>query len=389
MKINPKKLTPEKASILYSFFKAQTSLGTQIWDKEKTYSFENNKFEFDHVVVQRKRKEGKRGVRYEFVSEKALGTGQYGSVFEISGTLALGPRIASYKLAGYQNKTRAIKIQKHHATFPETRAIKEYDLTKIADHLAVKEPVIQNEISYSVMRKIEGLSLTTIINDDYKEIKKLTLQQRLDLSKALLNALKNQVSDKGIIHRDVKGDNIFVELINSMVVTIFDYGLSVDAGKPDGMSPGTPAYAAPEIFFGAEQTFKVDVFSMARTLSLLWRVDLESYLLEDTLLFAKNSREVNLSKLFIDLSELSLVNRDIIKSILEKMLLPKSSERLDVDQAIAEFEKIEDINKPDHAIEPPLAELINSQARGNHSFFSKTKPSGTMEKIGTTMPLTV
>lgn len=341
--LNPQSITSIEAAKLLKFFDDQAMLGVQVWKKEQTYSFKDNStFQFTQDVIQRKRKEGKVGLRYEFISDKQLGKGNFGTVFEIAGTLALEPGKIRYKQAGYNNKTRAVKIQTHNpANYPMKRAITEYQLNKRATHLAVKEPTIQNLTSYSVMKKIKGKELIDIITDDLTGKKPLTIQQRIDLTKAIVKALKEQVTDKGIIHRDLKGENIFVNFSDPPTATIFDFGLSVVADEPDGRTPGTPAYAAPEIWKKREQTVKIDVFSMARVLALLWHVDTTSYEYSNYADFEHNAMNVNLSSLFIGLPELNRVNQHIIRNTLKEMLLPDASSRFSVDQAIIEFAKLE------------------------------------------------
>lgn len=340
--LNPQYITSTDAKKLLKFFDDQAKLGIHVWQKGQIYTFrDSTTFQFTQDVVQRKRKEGKIGFRYEFISDKKLGKGNFGTVFEIAGTLALEPHKIHYKQAGYHDKTRVVKIQTHDPyQFPVEKAITEYELTKKATHLAVKEPTIQDIRSYSVMKKIKGRELFDVITDDLDGTHPLTIQQRIDLTQALVNALKKQVTDKGIIHRDLKGENIFVDFTDPIAATIFDFGLSVVADQPDGRSPGSPPYAAPEIWEQRKQTVKMDVFSMARIIALLWHVDTASYTYSTFREFALNATHVDLSTLFIGLPELNKANQDIIRDTLKQMVLNDTHSRFSVDQAIAGFAKL-------------------------------------------------
>src|SRR5579862_3012010 len=71
---------------------------------------------------------------------------------------------------------------------------------------------------------------------------------------------------KGIIHRDIKSDNIL--LSGDGKVKISDFGLSCQLGVGQ-MSRhslvGTPAWMAPEIFTQREYDAKVDIWSLGMT----------------------------------------------------------------------------------------------------------------------------
>ncbi len=57
----------------------------------------------------------------------------------------------------------------------------------------------------------------------------------------------NYIHSKGIVHRDIKLDNILIDLKNN--IKICDFGVSRKIKKGDIMNDqcGTPAYIAPEI----------------------------------------------------------------------------------------------------------------------------------------------
>lgn len=81
------------------------------------------------------------------------------------------------------------------------------------------------------------------------------------------------VHKRGIIHRDIKLDNILINRIEETEynVKIADFGLATFGGKmgPNGQGEtlltvkcGTPGYAAPEILRDLGYSFKSDIFSL-------------------------------------------------------------------------------------------------------------------------------
>ncbi|ARG97586.1 protein kinase domain-containing protein [Legionella micdadei] len=339
--INPSAISHEHSQKLARFFNTQ-SADIRVWKQGQIYTFEDGtEFQFTSDVVKRDRKEGKSGFRYEFLSNRLLGKGQFGEVYEIEGTLAVASDDVQFKPHGLNGKTRVVKIQKHNADNPIRSAFVEYNLSKEASHLGIKLPTIEGTTSYTVMKKLKGKELFDIIALDYDYVRPLTLKERVELTKLLLNAVKEQVTDKGIIHRDLKGENILVDLNSDPIgVNIFDFGLSVKADQPDGKCCGSPVYAPPEIFYNQEQTVKIDVFSLGRVLALIWHVDLASYNCTSIERCARNAQNVDLSSLFMGISGLDSENQKIIRSMLEGMLRADARARLSIEEAIHLFSRV-------------------------------------------------
>ena len=295
LRLNPANLSDTEARNLLAFFQLQSALGIKVWDKEQVYTFPNQEeFIFCNKVFQRERKVGKIGVRYEFIGDNIIGSGLTSTVYNIAGTLAFTDEQAKYKQYGSKRmepsdptkspeKKRVVKIQEHKRRRPVSRAILEYEMSVRGNHLAIKPPTIVNQTSFTVMRELEGRCLFDIISDDFSGTHCLSTKERIELSNALLNALKIQVTNQGLIHGDIKPENINVVMSHQPIsVYIFDYGFSTPIDNPDEEGGLTPCYAPPEMFVPYPQkTVKIDVFSMARIIALIWRVDVYGYWLTD------------------------------------------------------------------------------------------------------------
>ena len=128
---------------------------------------------------------------------------------------------------------------------------------------------------YLVLERLRGQSLR----------QRLRLAGRLSAQEALPIALRvaealDYAHGRGIIHRDVKPDNIFLCLAGigenkgesgETVPKLMDFGISRTLDDQemtrDGMVVGSPAYMAPEQISGEPVDARTDVFSLAVTLA--------------------------------------------------------------------------------------------------------------------------
>ncbi len=99
------------------------------------------------------------------------------------------------------------------------------------------------------------------------------LRQRKSLSLSDIDALVEQVSlalhaahDAGVVHRDIKPQNLFLVAKPRANWKVLDFGVSMIAGGSgtltQGAGIGTPAYMAPEQALGASVDRRADVFSL-------------------------------------------------------------------------------------------------------------------------------
>ncbi|HLY75778.1 MAG TPA: FHA domain-containing serine/threonine-protein kinase, partial [Planctomycetota bacterium] len=120
-----------------------------------------------------------------------------------------------------------------------------------------------NEYYYFSMEFVSGGSVQEILNKQKKISADQAVQMVLDAAKGLDYAHK-----KGIIHRDVKPDNLM--LSETGVIKIGDMGLA--RGLEEKVGPeeetsviGTPHYIAPEQVLGRPADFRSDIYSLGAT----------------------------------------------------------------------------------------------------------------------------
>jgi serine/threonine protein kinase len=110
---------------------------------------------------------------------------------------------------------------------------------------------------FLVMEYLEGESL----RDQIREGRTGDLRSKLAVARQIAGALA-YVHSKGIIHRDVKPDNIRVDIAGHVKLVDFGIAKTDDLSLTGaGFTVGTPYYMAPEQIRGLKPTHLVDIYA--------------------------------------------------------------------------------------------------------------------------------
>lgn len=169
---------------------------------------------------------------------------------------------------------------------------------------------------YLVMEMVEGENLRDIINH-YGNIAEQTAKKYFA---QIINAMKYLHQELGIVHRDLKLDNIIIDSNDN--VRIIDFGLSTfipdNGGKIYGVC-GSPAFIAPELVKGESYDEEIDIWVLG--------VDLYT-MVYGHLPFERNPGRELLNSILYETPKYSLnVSIDAI-DLIQRMLEKNHNERI-------------------------------------------------------------
>ncbi len=188
---------------------------------------------------------------------RLIGAGGMGTVYDVEDT-TIGKRYVLKtlhpKLGAREDLVRRIQH--------EARTLARLHPPNIVEVITAGLTADDLRLPYYLMERLSGQSLRLVLEKKGQ----LDLPHAYHIGIDLLDAL-DHAHDKGVIHRDVKPDNIFLHrtLAGVTVTKLLDFGIvsMLDAGNGEtaGRFLGTLRYAAPEQLRGEKPTAKTDVYS--------------------------------------------------------------------------------------------------------------------------------
>ena len=189
-----------------------------------------------------------------------LGRGGMGEVF-VGEQVSIQTRVA-IKILHREISSETDHVQRF---FNEARIVSRI---KHAGIVKIFDVGFHRDHAYLVMELLEGDSLSRRI----EQVGRLSATQIADFGRQIASALA-ATHDAGVIHRDLKPDNIFItsdqDLARRERVKLLDFGIAKLSGTLVGMSPrtvgtmGTPAYMAPEQWGdSAKIDWRADAYSL-------------------------------------------------------------------------------------------------------------------------------
>ena len=148
----------------------------------------------------------------------------------------------------------------------ETKLMKKLNHPNITKILEMFE---DEEYILIIMEYINGGNLFSFV----KKRRKLTEKISIFLFRQIILGIKH-IHSQGIVHRDIKLENILIDLNNT--IKICDFGISRILSSPNDLlfeQSGTPMYMAPEIFLCSKEKgykgFPVDIWSAGIALYIM------------------------------------------------------------------------------------------------------------------------
>jgi len=280
---------------------------------------------------------GRRGV----VLGKKLGSGLYGEVY------AIKEYDVDNDLPGYVNPQEITKrvakrftpnfIHFDKNNKPKTRSIKEieevavleYRKNKNIPHLKTKGLYQVGNDYYLIMKKMPGINFYDLNFDDFSS------DEALCVAIAMANALKQQVQDLKLVHRDLHARNIMLDVNNPpyVNVNVIDYGYSKNESDNSGLELDGD-YNSPELRAGNNCTIKNDIYSLGVSFIRLLLCDPRNQG-DDHQFIAEGLNKRYSYTYFQDFTQTGC--RDALKKLLENMLLSEPNDRPSIEEVLTQL----------------------------------------------------
>jgi len=185
--------------------------------------------------------------------------------YDLQGMLGRGGMATTFRARRRRDGTLvALKIPHETLTDPEwtARFVREGKLGETLHHpsiVRIHEAGEEGGRPYLAMELLAGRTLAA----ELRALERLPLTRALEIAAAVAEAL-DYAHAKGVIHRDLKPDNLM--LLPDGTVKVMDYGVARNLGLA-GLTAtqsflGTPLYAAPEMIEPERIDHRVDLYAL-------------------------------------------------------------------------------------------------------------------------------
>lgn len=278
---------------------------------------------------------------YEVLDNEVFAKGCFGSLYLSLATLVPDKLTKDFTVKiKPEEKQRLVKIQEVKYCSHENAQKEVTNLQKIGFFHCKPLSFDENQ-SFITMRKVAAIPLSQLIADN-----KLSIQERYQLSLAVLIAWKEQVHNHDLIHRDIKPENILIH--SEFTARFVDYALAISQNYDDryDVLRGSIPYAAPENFTSyAPTTIQSDIYALGRVLMMIWG---DNYFKNpnfapNDVLFSAN--HVSFDTLFDRMDEIPSCHNKL-RSLFVSMLRAEPSSRPNFDEIISILNALSDNLQP-------------------------------------------
>lgn len=189
--------------------------------------------------------------RYRIVAR--LGTGSMGEVYQAD-DLTLDQSVA-LKFLHPTLARQAGVVQRFRREVRLARQVTHTNVARVYDFVEAEGE------AFISMEYIDGENLSSLL----RRIGRLPADKVTDLARQLCDGLA-AAHKVGVLHRDLKPGNIMLDGRGQVRITDFGIAALTAETQEAMMTPGTPAYMAPELFKGSEATVASDIYSLGLVL---------------------------------------------------------------------------------------------------------------------------
>jgi len=194
-----------------------------------------------------------------FLIERCVGRGGMGAVF-LARHLTMGKPVALKVLARHLSD-EPTQIERFNQEAQNSSRLRHPNTIRVFDFGTSEDGYL-----YLAMEYLEGLELSKVLRRDAP----LSAERAVHILTQIVKSIA-EAHNIGLIHRDVKPDNIFLSNIYGErdFVKVLDFGIAKVVGGEElvnltqtGFICGTPSYLAPELAMGTSITPATDVYSI-------------------------------------------------------------------------------------------------------------------------------